>query len=924
VINLSLGGPNYSAALCGAVEAAVKADVVVVASSGNDGMNGLNYPAGCLGSIAVGSVDQNDVVAPSSTGIISGDDFLIMAPGVNVTSTLPTSGVWFSDPTGYGRMSGTSMAAPHVSGLVALLRGLRPSLSVAEVKQLLRDSADRVGGPYSLWGTNCQCSTSPRYGMGRINVRRAFDALFTRYRYMPVVQSMTPGSGPVGVPSMITITGQYFANVQDVSFSDGQTTASATSFNVSSAAELTALTPVWTHGAITHVTVRTQSGPSTAATPDADRFTYAPRITKVTPLSGPVTGGTTVNIEGEGFVPGTTGTTVNFGSAVGVNPQCSDDKHCVVASPRVLNAGVVGLKVVAGGVESDPVSYEYLGPTISRVDPAIGPAIGGTTVHLYGLAFDPAMKVYFDNDESRNGYVSCDDTTRCTVRSPGGRGKVHIWVRANGLESSRTDENAAFVYADFPSVSAVVPAIGPATGETPVTIVGTNFSTQPGATQFSFGPNAAKNISCASSTRCTASSPGGLLSVDVTATVNNLRSEPNPGDKFGYVPVITSISPSSGPQSGGTSVTINGVGFADYRQWFTASNVSFGTAAAKSFTCLSSTTCSAVSPTGSGVVDVHVTADILTSDPVSADQFTYVALTNAGWTPWANTTPSSARGNLAYDTRRNVVLYVGGGGLTGPTETWTFSGGSSSWTQLAPAISPDTRNAGSLAFDEAHGTAVLLGGTLRRRVGSSTMSFDEGATWLWDGTNWSTPMLSVAPPARHGASMAYDAAHGRVVLFGGCANAQCTTRLNDTWTWDGATWTQLAPVSSPSARAQAGLAYDATHGTLVLFGGEDANGSVLGDTWIWNGMNWLPQSPSLSPAPRQSAGLAFHPATGGVLLFGGITATDYATDTWTWNGTTWSQQWPSTSPTGGGMVYDALHKLVVLLEFGTTWTWSGN
>ncbi len=75
--------------------------------------------------------------------------------------------------------------------------------------------------------------------------------------------------------------------------------------------------------------------------------------------------------------------------------------------------------------------------------------------------------------------------------------------------------------------------------------------------------------------------------------------------------------------------------------------------------------------------------------------------------------------------------------------------------------------------------------------------------------------------------MAYDAATGNVVLFGGVNN----TYLGDTWVWSGSTWTKQAPATSPPPRWSASMAYDAATGNVVLFGGNE--GEPLGGTWTW-------------------------------------------------------------------------------------------
>jgi hypothetical protein len=70
-------------------------------------------------------------------------------------------------------------------------------------------------------------------------------------------------------------------------------------------------------------------------------------------------------------------------------------------------------------------------------------------------------------------------------------------------------------------------------------------------------------------------------------------------------------------------------------------------------------------------------------------------------------------------------------------------------------------------------------------------------------------------------------------MFGGLASRY----YGDTWTWDGASWTKQSPALSPSPRIYAAMAYDEAHGQVVLFGG--AESTFYGDTWIWDGTNWI-------------------------------------------------------------------------------------
>src|SRR5215467_2069219 len=78
-----------------------------------------------------------------------------------------------------------------------------------------------------------------------------------------------------------------------------------------------------------------------------------------------------------------------------------------------------------------------------------------------------------------------------------------------------------------------------------------------------------------------------------------------------------------------------------------------------------------------------------------------------------------------------------------------------------------------------------------------------------------------------------------------------------------ADWTQQAPAASPPARLDAAMAYDAATGTVVLFGGL-IHGTVLRDTWTWNGTTWTKQAPAASPPARYLASMAYDAATGTV------------------------------------------------------------
>jgi len=170
VINLSLGGFGPDPDLLAALKRAHENDVVIVAASGNNGGDVL-YPAAyddyCL---AVAATDYNDerVDFSNSAGLWesnSGPEIDIAAPGALILSTVPT---WYWGPGSfpYAWGDGTSQAAPHVAGLAALIKSVKPWLTASEIMNVIRYSADDVNFVNNL-------GRDDYIGYGRINMKKA-------------------------------------------------------------------------------------------------------------------------------------------------------------------------------------------------------------------------------------------------------------------------------------------------------------------------------------------------------------------------------------------------------------------------------------------------------------------------------------------------------------------------------------------------------------------------------------------------------------------------------------------------------------------------------------------------------------------------------------------------------------------------------
>jgi len=214
---------------------------------------------------------------------------------------------------------------------------------------------------------------------------------------------------------------------------------------------------------------------------------------------------------------------------------------------------------------------------------------------------------------------------------------------------------------------------------------------------------------------------------------------------------------------------------------------------------------------------------------------------------------------------------------------------------MSPADSPSPREGAAIAYDAAAGNMVLFGGSSTAPLkGGSTL----GDTWTWDGANWTLQSPALSPPARAWSNMAYVPATKTLVMFGGANWPDSPGAFSDTWTWDGIakTWKHENTAVHPSARASNQLVYDRANRNVVLYGGVTMNLTNLDDTWTWDGMSWTQHFPAVSPEPRNGPSLAYDAGLQAVVLFGGAVGpccSNNRNDTWAWDGTNWKELSPA-------------------------------
>jgi hypothetical protein len=177
---------------------------------------------------------------------------------------------------------------------------------------------------------------------------------------------------------------------------------------------------------------------------------------------------------------------------------------------------------------------------------------------------------------------------------------------------------------------------------------------------------------------------------------------------------------------------------------------------------------------------------------------------------------------------------------------------------------------------------------------------------------WSQLQPATSPSARAGTTGASDGAG--MLMFGG--QAAGTAYLNDLWRFDGTSWTNLTPAAGlPAGRDWYACSYDSFRQVLVVFGGRNAAG-VLGDTWEWHSSTgWTQRTTTTTPTPRRWAAMAYDSQSQRCVMFGGENgASTYNNETWAYDGNDWTLLAVNGAPTPRGrgkLAYDMMRDEMV-------------
>lgn len=382
------------------------------------------------------------------------------------------------------------------------------------------------------------------------------------------------------------------------------------------------------------------------------------------------------------------------------------------AAPTANAVLTLDLAQAAVGPNAAPTDDPVAAPTVTAIDPIFGPEAGGTEVTVTGTNLADVTSVTFDGNEATN--LTVVSPTELTVTAPAGTGLVDVAVTSPGGTATLQDAYTYIPAANGgdPIIVSFTPTSGPEAGGTEVTIIGTGLD---GADGVLFGDAPAADFTVVSENEITAVTPAGTGSVPVTVTVGE-DSIVAPGN-FTYIPangtdqvVVTTVSPTSGPEAGGTEVTIGGSGLDG------VTGVNFGDNAGTDLAVNSDTELIVNTPAGTGEVPIVLTAD--GSNTTASNTFTYIP---AGTPPTiTDVTPNQG------PTAGGTTVTIGGTNFEGDNTTVSFDGvPATDTTVVSPTEITATTPAGTAG---AVDVAVTTGS-------GQTATLPDGYTYIADGND---------------------------------------------------------------------------------------------------------------------------------------------------------------------------------------------
>jgi hypothetical protein len=379
-----------------------------------------SVPAGSAGAVHV------TVTTVGGTSTTSASDGYVYVAAPTVTSISVASGP-------LGGATSITLTGTNFTGATAVRFGSTNAVSFTVVNATTITATAPSGSAGAVDITVATVGGTSAVGSG------------DRFTYVaaPIITSVTPAIGPLSSGTSVTLAGANFTGASAVNFGS----IAAVSYTVTSPTQILATAAAGSAGAV-DVTVTTGNG--TSATGSSDRFTYvaAPTVTGLSIVNGPLSGGTSLTVEGSNL---SGVTAVNFGSASGTTISNVTATSLTVTSPAG-SAGASDVTVTTvGGTSaiSEADRFNYVGtPAVTALTVADGPLSGTTSVTLTGSNFTGVTAVNFGAVAATSFTVN--SATSITATSPGGMAaSVNITVIAAGGVSS-TGAADQFTYVAVP------------------------------------------------------------------------------------------------------------------------------------------------------------------------------------------------------------------------------------------------------------------------------------------------------------------------------------------------------------------------------------------------------------------------------------------------------------------------------------------
>ena len=445
-----------------------------------------------------------------------------------------------------------------------------------------------------------------------------------------------------------------------------------------------------------------------------------------------------------------------------------------------------GLRSIPGASSNSP-GYQFAVkvdaialPTITRILPSSGPTTGNTQVRLDGTGLLDAAGIKFGDTDALQ--FQMDSDTQITAVSPAhasGTVGIKLVTTANGAYT-----NGDFTYVAAPAITAIHPIAGPTAGGTPVILTGSGFASAAPSGAVQFGSTAA-TYTVNSDTQITAIAPPGAAgTVDITVSTVGGTSATSAGDRFTYAqaPTTASITPTTGPSAGGTQITLTGTHLS------AASTVKFGNQSATGVSVVSDTQLTAISPPGTGTVDLTVTTPGGTSAITGTARFSYAGVPSI-------TGLSTQHGPVAGGTQ----VLISGSGFTaatsvkfGTAEAAGFTVDSA--TRITANAPPGSSGIVSVSVTTPEGTSPASAvAQFRYQLDSASLLFPEGELAMHlsgaDCGFEGMPTKSAPPPT--GLPSGFGFPYGQIAFQAGGCTSGGTLRVALTLPKDVPAGTQL-------------------------------------------------------------------------------------------------------------------------------------